>query len=151
MRDKKTKEKERNCCFLGCHSFALCFLFHFVSEYHSGLSKVHFSKVPVTSFSPSSITLFIAHFYYENHLPKFLSPRIRISHPSSHPSSIILFNHSCTYHPSFTLSSYISPHFIYQPLATLSCHKHAVVTNFSFLLSIYLHSSHFFSFSLRFH
>ena len=99
----------------------------------STISNTHFEGT--RHFVLSSITLFIAHFYYENHLPKFLSPRIRISHPSSHPSSIILFNHSCTYHPSFTLSSYISPHFIYQPLSTLSCHKHPVVTNLSFLLS----------------
>ena len=37
------------------------------------------------------------------------------------------------YHPPITLFSYISPHFIYHPFSTLSCHKHTVVTNLPFL------------------
>ena len=83
-------------------------------------------------FCPSSVTFFIAHFYFvhtniicqsSSHL-EF----IRISHPSSLPSSFSsLMIHTTL--PTF------SPHFIYQPLSTFSCHKHTNVTNLPFLLS----------------
>ena len=91
------------------------------------LSKVQRYRYSLLS---SIVHLFHSHFYFvhtkiicqsSSHLE---SSESHISHPSSFSSFMI---HTTL--PTF------SPHFIYQPLSTFSCHKHTNVTNLPFLLS----------------
>ena len=124
------------------------FLFHFVEPFPLS-SHIHFTLRRYQSlysllsfiFHLSSLILLISiSFIHKSSakLSRFLSPRIL-------NITLSFITHDPYHHP-FTLSSYISLHFICHPLSTFSCHKHTVVTNILTTLITFFFPSHF-----RFH